>query len=52
MENNVIEVCVGVGMNQIFPETTKIIIDGEKPSKPIKEKEEERDYDKYYYFEL
>ena len=50
MEDNVIEVCLGVGMNQIFPETTKIIIDGEKPSKPIKEKEEDRDYDTYIYY--
>lgn len=47
-EKNVIEVCLGVGMNQLFPETIKIVIEGVK--KPIKEKEEDRDYDKYIYY--
>ena len=46
-EKNVIEVCLGVGMNQIFPETIKIIIED---TKSIQEKEEERDYDKYIYY--
>jgi hypothetical protein len=50
MKDNVIEVCVGVGINQIFPETIKIIIDGEKPLKPIKEQEQDRDYDTYIYY--
>ena len=50
MEKNVIEVCIGVGMNQIFPETIKIVIDGEKPVNSIKEDEEKRDYDKYIYY--
>jgi len=49
-KKNVIEICVGVGMNQIFPETIKIVLEGEKPVKPIKGKEEERDYDKYIYY--
>lgn len=26
MDDTIIEVCVGVGMNQIFPETIKIVI--------------------------
>jgi hypothetical protein len=52
MEDNVIEVCIGVGMDQIFPETIKVIIDGENTLKPIVEKGQDRDYDKYYYFEL
>ena len=34
-EKNVIEVCLGVGMNQLFPETIKIVIENVK--KPIKE---------------
>lgn len=50
MEKNVIEICVGVGMSQIFPETIKIELDCEKPIRPIKEDEEERDYDKYIYY--
>jgi hypothetical protein len=49
-EKNVIEICVGVGMNQIFPETIKIIIEDTKKLKPIKENEEERDHDKYIYY--
>jgi hypothetical protein len=47
-EKNVIEVCLGVGMNQLFPETIKIVIESVK--KPIKEKEEDRDHDKYIYY--
>jgi hypothetical protein len=29
MENKVIEVCLGVGMGQIFPEITRIVIENE-----------------------
>ena len=50
MKDNVIEVCVGVGMNQIFPEIIKIEVDGEKSLNLIKEKEEDRDYDTYIYY--
>jgi hypothetical protein len=41
---NVIEICVGVGLNQFFPETIKIVVE-EEPTKmePI-------DTDKYYYY--
>jgi hypothetical protein len=49
-EKNVIEVCVGVGMNQIFPETIKVVI--EENIKLPNVKEEDRDHDKYFYFEL
>ena len=36
-EKNVIEVCLGVGMDQIFPETIKIVVDtNKKRPKPIK----------------
>ena len=49
-DKNVIEICVGVGMNQIFPETIKIVLDEEKTSEPIKKEEKDRDHEKYYYF--
>jgi hypothetical protein len=42
-EENVIEICVGVGMNQIFPETIKIVIDYNSTDKPIKEKKIEKE---------
>ena len=51
MENkNVIEICVGVGMNQIFPETIKLNLSEEIVLKPIKEDENERDYSTYIYY--
>jgi hypothetical protein len=37
MEEKVIEVCLGVGMNQLFPEVVKIII----PNEEIQEEKEE-----------
>jgi hypothetical protein len=42
MENKVIEVCLGVGMGQIFPEITRIVIENEveesekNPKKKVK----------------
>ena len=48
-EEIVIEVCVGVGMDQIFPETIKIIVD-EQGAPVLKESEEERNYEDYYYY--
>ena len=49
-DKNVIEICVGVGMNQIFPETIKINLDDDKPLHPLKEEEDESNHEKYYYF--
>jgi hypothetical protein len=48
MEKNVIEICVGVGMNQIFPEVIKIEIEEEIKMPNVKE--EDRNHDKYYYY--
>ena len=45
-EKNVIEICVGVGMNQYFPETIKIVIEDEV--QPVTD--EVIDLDKYYYY--
>lgn len=45
-EKNVIEICVGVGMNQFFPETIKIEIETQKFPFEI----EEKDFDKYIYY--
>ena len=49
-EENVIEVCLGVGMNQIFPETIKIVIENTKEVKSPVKGEEKRDYDNYIYY--
>jgi hypothetical protein len=45
-EKNYIEVCVGVGTNQFFPEIVKVIIDDYLEE----EKEEKLDHEKYYYY--
>lgn len=44
-KENVIEICMGIGLNQLFPETIKIVVE-ESPKinmEPI-------DTDKYYYY--
>ena len=48
-EEIVIEVCVGVGMDQIFPETIKIIVD-EQGTPILKDPNEERNHEEYYYY--
>ena len=40
-EKNVIEVCLGVGTNQIFPETIKIVIDNTKDKPHPEDKDDE-----------
>jgi hypothetical protein len=45
-EKNVIEICVGVGINQFFPETIKIVIEDER--QPMVD--DDIDLDKYYYY--
>ena len=41
---NVIEICVGVGLDQFFPEIIKIVVEEEST------KMEPIDTDKYYYY--
>jgi hypothetical protein len=47
-EKNVIEICLGVGTNQIFPEIITLEINEEENFKP--NIETERDHENYYYF--